>query len=968
MHPLIQGLESLFNLLPPALLEVWGRLAYILGLLLALCAYGGFTFRPRGQWGLGRIRQSWDGRALMAMGITFAAVPLAGWIGSGIVLVEGAQTFESLKDVAVFLAIVLFGYPALLAVPPAYMLADLIEGVPPGFVFDWTLGYFCWTAFVWLAAQFIGHLPDFRRARTWLAYAAFVAILMSLDPVMWGYLCSSQFGSAVSFTAIAPALSFTLIVSWICAPFAMLAALPLARRFGLFWAEAEGYVRERRFGETEQDPEPRGLPLRLLLTGSFVGLAALLVFAVSVVALRSGTETAEQLAGQLHEEVAEGLNQRLDNYLDAHLKDPPAARLAGARQVLAGSPFVRTGRVYLLDRRGHVQTGAPEARADDPVVAAGLARLAQTGLALVDVAAPRPLRFDVVTAKPLARTTWLAQLTPYTDGDGSVDWLIFAAMPESHYLAGLQKGGSHTALLAAVVLTLTLALAAGLAALVAAPIRRVGESARAMAEGDWYQHVQPSAMQELNTLVESFNAMGEQLHEQFERARASETRAKAMFDASPTAMVVFDVLGFNLENLEAGRRPVVSHVNAAWERVTGHSLDEVLGRSTNEFALWADPADRQRLADLLKRDGAVNDYATRLSRSDGQVFDASISMRSVQAGADTLVVFALADVTDVNQTHAQLKSLNQQLGAAQTELLNVNASLDRRVKERTHELELTAAQLRTTLDHLQRAQSQLVQSEKLASLGNIVARVAHELNTPLGIAVTAGSTLIDLSAVMRTKIADGQLRRSEFDDFLISLGHSLQLVLGAVERAHKLVLTFKQVAVDQSGEARRAFMLDDCLQDMRALLDTTLRKTPHQLTLTIEPGLAMDSYPGAVEQLFVNFVNNAVLHAFDADTPGHMHLKARRLPDEEIELVFEDDGRGMSESVRRHAFDPFFTTRMGTGGTGLGLTICFNIVTGTLGGQLTLDSVEGRGTRFVVRMPMVAPSTTVAAERAGFTQ
>jgi len=170
------------------------------------------------------------------------------------------------------------------------------------------------------------------------------------------------------------------------------------------------------------------------------------------------------------------------------------------------------------------------------------------------------------------------------------------------------------------------------------------------------------------------------------------------------------------------------------------------------------------------------------------------------------------------------------------------------------------------------------------------------------------------------------------------------------------VRTFKQVAVDQSSETRREFLLDQCLHDMGALLDTTLRKTPHILTLDIEPDLAMDSFPGAVEQVFVNFVNNAVLHAFEEGKAGHMRLKARRLPDEEIEMVFDDNGRGMPESVRRRAFDPFFTTRMGSGGTGLGLTICFNIVTGTLGGQLVLESTEGRGSRFIVRMPMVAPT------------
>ena len=133
-------------------------------------------------------------------------------------LVPGAQTFESLKDLVVLLCIVLFGYPALIAVPPAYMLSDLIEGVPPDFVLSWAEGYFFWTAFVWMAYQLIGRNPDFRRARTWRRYGVFVALIMLFDPVMWGFICSGKFTSAISYRNISSALFFTLTVTWLLAP------------------------------------------------------------------------------------------------------------------------------------------------------------------------------------------------------------------------------------------------------------------------------------------------------------------------------------------------------------------------------------------------------------------------------------------------------------------------------------------------------------------------------------------------------------------------------------------------------------------------------------------------------------------------------------------------------------------------------------------------------------------------------
>jgi two-component system, sensor histidine kinase and response regulator len=239
-------LEKGFASIPLPLLEVWGGLSYFLGFALAVFAFGGFTFRPAGRWGLGREQQAWDAKAFLCIPLTFLLIIGSGYLGSFIVLVPGAQTFESLKDLVVFLCIVLFGYPALISVPFAYGISDLIEGVPPNFLLSWLPGYFINPTCFWLAYQLFGRNPDFRRARTWGGYGLFVLLFLAVEPVLWGFICSSKFTAEISYRSITPALLFTTSITWVLAPFAMLGALPLARRFGLFWAEIPGHVRERR--------------------------------------------------------------------------------------------------------------------------------------------------------------------------------------------------------------------------------------------------------------------------------------------------------------------------------------------------------------------------------------------------------------------------------------------------------------------------------------------------------------------------------------------------------------------------------------------------------------------------------------------------------------------------------------------------------------------------------------------------
>ena len=251
MTTVVTWFDTIFSSIPLPLLEVWGRFAYVVGLVLAICAFGGFTFRIGESWGFGRARQTWNEKAFLSIPLTFVLITVSGYVGSFVVLIPGAQTLESLKDLVVLLTVVLLGYPALITVPFAYGLSDLIEGVPPEFLLAWLPGYFINPACFWIANQFLGKNPDFRFAGTWRRYFAAAALFMMLEPVLWGYQCSAQFPSGISYYSITPALFFTTSITWIVGPAAFLVALPLARRFGWFWAEIPGHVRERAIGSTE---------------------------------------------------------------------------------------------------------------------------------------------------------------------------------------------------------------------------------------------------------------------------------------------------------------------------------------------------------------------------------------------------------------------------------------------------------------------------------------------------------------------------------------------------------------------------------------------------------------------------------------------------------------------------------------------------------------------------------------------
>ena len=259
------------------------------------------------------------------------------------------------------------------------------------------------------------------------------------------------------------------------------------------------------------------------------------------------------------------------------------------------------------------------------------------------------------------------------------------------------------------------------------------------------------------------------------------------------------------------------------------------------------------------------------------------------------------------------------------------------------------------LRNLRETQNSLIEAEKLAALGRLVAGVAHEVNNPVGISLTVASALERKTANFTAEVARGELRRSSLTDFLETSRDASSQLVANLNRAAELIQSFKQVAADRNYSDQRSFDLGDLTEQVVMSLRPGLRK--HNLTLNVDcqPNLTMNSYPGPYGQVLTNLFLNSVAHAFPDGKPGTVDIQVRESGKDNVEVLFSDNGCGMSIDVRRRAFDPFFTTRRDQGGTGLGLHIVYSIVTNRLGGRLDLDSEPGAGTRIQMILPRTAP-------------
>lgn len=264
-------------------------------------------------------------------------------------------------------------------------------------------------------------------------------------------------------------------------------------------------------------------------------------------------------------------------------------------------------------------------------------------------------------------------------------------------------------------------------------------------------------------------------------------------------------------------------------------------------------------------------------------------------------------------------------------------------------------------EQLKRVQDELIQADNLAALGSLVAGVSHELNTPLGNGLMAATTISEASANLKNELKLEVLTKEQLEEHIERISECASVIEKTLARARELVQNFRQVAVDRQSEKRREFNIDHIISETIATIQPSLRATPFTVKLTLEADTVVDSYPGAISQIVTNLVENAVKHGYDGREAGEVHVASKRKSDGSIAIECSDSGCGITDGNLKRLYEPFFTTKLGKGGSGLGMAIVYRLVTDVIGGQIFVASEVGEGTSITIVIPASLRSTRNAA-------
>lgn len=383
-----------------------------------------------------------------------------------------------------------------------------------------------------------------------------------------------------------------------------------------------------------------------------------------------------------------------------------------------------------------------------------------------------------------------------------------------------------------------------------------------------------------------------------------------------------------------------SYVNEHWESLSGYAPGEHLPGPDYDWRSDCHPDDIPRVTEELLRHfrGEIEAFDVEYRhrhKTRGWIWVHSRGkvLKRDPEGRARLMAGTLLDIQARKESESQV--------------LELNRTLEARVAERT-------AELAQAMESLRESREELAHAEARATLNTLVAGAAHELQTPLGNGVICTQNLVDLAREFGVRLNAGPLRRSELLHFIAQVGENAELAHRNLGRAGTLVGQFRQVAADQASEQRRRFDLGDMLRELLDTLSPSLRRMPHHVHSEVPAGILMDSYPGPLGQVMINLINNACLHAFEPEHAGTVRIQATVQADEVL-LSVADDGRGMDAHTLDRLFLPYFSTRIGQGGTGLGMAIVDNLVRKTLGGSLKVLSTPGSGTCIEMRLPLHAP-------------
>lgn len=314
------------------------------------------------------------------------------------------------------------------------------------------------------------------------------------------------------------------------------------------------------------------------------------------------------------------------------------------------------------------------------------------------------------------------------------------------------------------------------------------------------------------------------------------------------------------------------------------------------------------------------------------------------------------DDLDSLQYEAKIISIILERAKNINQLKEANANLEKRVAERTKELTEANVLLKKALEQRNDVQTQLVEMENMAALGTMMSSLTHEINTPIGVAITAISHLNTIQEMSANAFEKGEIKKSDLAKFYRECNESCDIIERNLMRSTQLIKTFKQLSIDQHSQDARSINICNYLDEILLSLKPRLKRAKHKFCLDIDPELTVMSNPGAISQLFINLILNSAQHGFGKNEIGHIFISARQRKDSiygtALEFIYRDNGKGMSENTIENIYKPFFTQARHAGGSGLGMHICYNLVVKVLNGQIDCHSKLGKGVEFRVIIPI----------------
>jgi len=411
-----------------------------------------------------------------------------------------------------------------------------------------------------------------------------------------------------------------------------------------------------------------------------------------------------------------------------------------------------------------------------------------------------------------------------------------------------------------------------------------------------------------------------------QRLTESEAKMHKIFSQANEALFILDTRGNILQ------------CNQAVTGVFGYTPQKTASFGNIPWTIRDDDGTEKRESMLENaRSGTPVRFEAIAVNKDGEnrYLDAAIVPIADEQNVVFHILVSAMDVTERIESQLRLEKLN--------------ASLEQRVLERTEDLE-------QSLNTLKKTRDQLVMTEKMAALGRLVAGVAHEINTPLGLGVTNATYLQERLAAIRESYETGKFTKGEFETFLKAADSAAESMMLNLTRGAEIIRSFKQVAVDQEVEQTRDFNLHEYLREVQLSVQPKFKHSPHTLEIVCPADITLKTYPGALTQVLTNLIMNSLIHAFDDTTPGVVTLSARSIPSG-VQITYSDNGKGMNAEQCSKIFDPFFTTKQGQGGTGLGMHITYNLITQKLCGNIQLESAPGKGTTFRISIPLEHPDS-----------